>query len=80
MRQYFHAATFQSALFLPILAAAAGWFFIVPQFMNPSTYVAAAGIVAGFGWVTAMTYMNARPASSLAQRLHDSEAVRVKGV
>jgi len=80
MRTNFHAAAFQSALFLPIPAAAAGWFFIVPQFMNPSTYVAAAGIVAGFGWVTAMTYRNGRPASSLAQRLHDAETAPVKGI
>lgn len=80
MRPYFRAAAFQSAFFFPIPAAAAGWFLMVPQIMNPSTYMAAAGIMAGFGWVSAVTYMNASPASSLAQTLHDADTARVKGI
>ena len=79
MRPYYRAVAFQSAFFLPVPVAAAGWFLVVPQFMNPSAYIAAAGIMAGFGWVAAMTYRNAQPESSLAQTLHDAEAVRVKG-
>jgi len=80
MRSHFRAAAFQSAFFLPIPAAAAGWFLIVPQFMTPSTFVAAAGIMAGFGWFSAVTYMSAQPASSLAQTLNDARTPRVKGI
>jgi hypothetical protein len=78
MRHDFRAAAFQTAFFLPVPAAVAGWFLIVPQLMNPSTYVAAAGIMAGFGWVSAVTFMNALPASSLAQTLHDAEPITVR--
>jgi hypothetical protein len=39
-----------------------------------SSLLALAGLVGGFVWVFRSTYMNAQPASSLRQSLHDAEA------
>jgi hypothetical protein len=41
-----------------------------------SSLIALAGLVGGFAWVFRSTYMNAQPASSLAQSLHDVETAR----
>ena len=65
------ATVFPSALFLITALVAASWWLTVPAVMATSTFVALCGIVAASVWVVMSTYRNARPASSLAQSLHD---------
>ena len=63
----------QAGLALMIAIVATSWWLTVPGLMTPSTFVAVSGILAGSVWVVKSTYENARPASSLAQSLHDIE-------
>lgn len=62
-------------LFLLIAGAVSGWFLAVPGMLSPSSYVAFAGLLGGGLWVTARSYINGRPADSLAQSLHDATAL-----
>ena len=50
------------------------WWLTVPEVMATSTFAALCGILAASVWVVMSTYQNARPASSLAQSLHDVDA------
>ena len=59
------------AFAIPLVAAT--WFVTVPGVLTTSSFIALLGVVTGFGWILRTTYVNARPASSLAQSLHDSE-------
>lgn len=59
-----------TALLLTV-AAAAAWFLIVPKFLTLSSFIGVVGVAAGCLYVTRITWLNARPASSLAQSLYD---------
>ena len=65
------SAVFHSAFVLIALVVAASWWLTVPDVMATSTFTAVCGILAASVWVVMSTYQNARPASSLAQSLHD---------
>jgi hypothetical protein len=67
-------STLHSTLGLVIVAVAAAWWLTVPGLMTSSTFAAILGILAASAWVVKSTFENARPASSLAQSLHDVEA------
>ena len=68
------STVFQSAFVLIALLVAASWWLTVPEVMATSTFAAVCGILAASVWVVMSTYQNARPASSLAQSLHDVDA------
>lgn len=74
MRAYSTRAVLQRTLFLLIPVAVAAWFIAVPRLLNQSSFLAFVGLLAAFICVGTITYMNARPASSLAQSLYDAEA------
>ena len=57
-----------------LVVVAAAWWLTVPGLMNSSTFVALFGILMATAWVVKSTFENARPASSLAQSLHDVDA------
>lgn len=59
------------ALAIPLFVAA--WFVTVPAVMTTSSFLALVGILMAFGWVVRTTYLNAQPASSIAQSLDDAE-------
>ena len=44
---------------------------MVPSLLTSSTFLALAGLMVAFTWVLKATIVNAQPASSLAQSLHD---------
>lgn len=67
---------FHAGFGLSIAAVALAWWILVPQLMTSMNFVALAGIFGGFVVVVRNTFENARPASSVAQSLHDLEAVR----
>ena len=71
---HLNTTVFQRLLLVATAIVAAAWFLTVPGFLKPSTFVALFGFLAGFVWVVHSTYMNAQPASSLAQSLHDADA------
>lgn len=73
MHASFSSTPVQSVL-VTMLVVAAAWWLTVPGLMNLSTFVALFGILAASAWVLKSTFENARPASSLAQSLHDVEA------
>ena len=56
-----------------VILIAAAWSFGVPTLLTPTTFVASAAVLTGLVWVSSITYMNARPASSLAQSLYDAD-------
>jgi hypothetical protein len=70
----------QFVLVVLIAAAVSGWFLTVPKLLTASTYVAFAGLLGGCLWVTAQTYINGRPAASMAQSLHDAAGVDAERV
>jgi UPF0716 family protein affecting phage T7 exclusion len=72
MHAYFNSAVFRPTLVL-VISVVAGWVLTVPGLMTPSSFVLLFGFVAAFAWVLRTTYMNAQPASSLAQSLHDAD-------
>lgn len=53
--------------------AAVAWLVTVPTVLTASSFLAIAGVVAGFGWIARRTYVNSQPAASLAQHLHDTD-------
>jgi hypothetical protein len=69
----FPSRLFQPALGLALTLVVAVWWLTVPGLMTSSTFVALFGILGASGWVLKSAYENARPASSLAQSLHDVE-------
>jgi len=71
MRISSHALV-QCGILLLVLTA---WSLTVPTLLSPSSFFAFAGLLAGCAWVTTTSYLNARPATSLAQSLHDADAV-----
>ena len=71
MRISLHALV-QCGILLLVLTA---WSLTVPALLSPSSFLAFGGLLAGCAWVTTTSYINARPAASLAQSLHDAEAV-----
>ena len=83
MRTSFNALVVPCALLLLTLGALATWFVTVPTVISPSSFVALAGLLVGCAWVTTRSYINGRPAHSLAQSLHDAdvaEAARARSV
>jgi hypothetical protein len=46
-------------------------FLVVPSLLTSSTFLALAGLMVAFTWIVKTTILNAQPASSLAQSLHD---------
>ena len=62
------------ATLLVALGVLAAWFMTVPTVITPSSFLAFAGLLAGCAWVTMRSYINGRPAHSLAQSLHDAAA------
>jgi hypothetical protein len=73
MQAPYISTLFHSTLGLVILTVAAVWWLTVPGLITSSTFVAILGILAASAWVVKSTFENARPASSLAQSLHDVE-------
>jgi hypothetical protein len=67
-------ALVQCGLLLLGVGAVSVWLFTVPARLTPSSFVAFAALLGGCAWVTATSYINARPASSLAQSIHDADA------
>jgi UPF0716 family protein affecting phage T7 exclusion len=70
----------QALVMSVVCVIAAAWWLTVPGVMTSSTFIALCGILAASGWVVKSTSMNAQPASSLAQSLHDVEAAQVNPV
>jgi hypothetical protein len=73
MHAYFTSTLFQRTVVFAVAAIGGAWWLAVPGVMTSSTFVAIFGIVAASAWVLKSTVENARPASSLAQSLHDVE-------
>jgi hypothetical protein len=73
MHPYFTSTLFQRTVALAIAAVAGAWWLTVPGVMTSSTFVAIFGILAASAWVLKSSVENARPASSMAQSLHDVE-------
>lgn len=73
MRTYSPAVASQRILVLAIPLTAAAWLITVPGLLTTSSFLAVLGILAGLFWVARATYLNAQPAASLPQVLHDSE-------
>jgi hypothetical protein len=74
MHSLFTSTPFQSGIVFVLAVGTAAWWLTVPGLMTPPTFVALSGILAASIWVVKNTIVNARPASSLAQTLHDVEA------
>jgi hypothetical protein len=74
MHAFFTSTPFHWAVVLVLSVVAAAWWLTVPGLVTSSTFVALFGILAASVWVMKITFDNARPASSLAQSLHDVEA------
>jgi hypothetical protein len=74
MHAFFTSAPFQSAIALGLAVVTAAWWLTVPGLMTSSTFAALLGVLAASAWVVKSTFENGRPASSLAQSLHDVEA------
>ena len=75
MNSYTSSATAR-AVILAVLFAATVWLVAVPAVVTTSSFLAVLGIAAAFWWIAATTYLNAQPASSLAQSLHDADQTR----
>jgi hypothetical protein len=73
----FTRAPFQSALVLVVTLVSAVWWLTVPNLLATSTFLAVCAVIAASVWVVMTTWENARPASSLAQSLHDETAAAV---
>ena len=69
---------FQWTFVFVLAIIGASWWLTVPGLMHPSTFAALFGVLGASIWVVASTFQNARPASSLAQSLHDVEAATLK--
>ena len=78
MNTYFTPTRLQSALALAVALIASVWWVTVPHVIAASTFVALCAVLAASAWVVLSTFQNARPASSLAQSLHDEPAAAVK--
>jgi hypothetical protein len=67
--------TVAKRILLCVLAAfAVAGLLTVPSLLAPSTFLALAGLMVAFTWVLMTTVVNAQPASSLAQSLHDIDS------
>ena len=73
MHANFNSTVFQRVLVVAISVVALAWFLIVPVLMTSSAFVALCGLLAASAWILKTAYVNAQPASSLAQSLHDAE-------
>ena len=83
MRTSFYPTAVPRGLFfvtLLVALVALAWLVAVPDFLTLSSFAAFAGLLAASAWVLKITYSNAQPASSLAQRLHDADAARAPRV
>ena len=78
MRTYFHALLVPCAFLLLTLGALATWFATVPRLITSSSFLAFTGLLVGCAWVTTRSYINGRPAHSLAQSLHDADAAEAE--
>jgi len=67
-------AVVQIGFFILIVGATIAWSLTVPARVSPSSFWAFFALLAGSAWVTAMSYINGRPANSLAQSIHDADA------
>lgn len=56
---------------LAVVSTMAAWFITVPELVTSSSFFAVAALLGGSAWVTATSYIDGRPANSLAQSLHD---------
>ena len=77
MRTSFYPPAVPRALFfvtLLVALVAVAWLVAVPNFLTLSSFAAFAGLLAASALVLKITYSNAQPASSLAQRLHDADS------
>lgn len=77
MHDYFPSTRFQSALALAVAIVTGVWWLSVPAMIATSTFIALCVVLAASVWVVVTTSENARPASSLAQALHDDAAAAV---
>jgi hypothetical protein len=57
---------------------AIAWVIAAPGFLTLPNFALLTGLFAAFGWVLKSTYLNARPAISLAQTIHDLEAAAIE--
>lgn len=73
MRPFYASTTMQWNAGVAIVLIAMAWFATAPALLTLSTFLALAGLLAGFGWITWTTCVNGQPAPSLAQSLHDAE-------
>ena len=78
MRTSFNALLVPGALLLLTLGALATWFATVPRLITSSSFLAFAGLLVGCAWVTTRSYINGRPAHSLAQSLHDADVAEAE--
>ena len=78
VRTSLHALLLLGALLLITLGALAAWLATVPTVLTPSSFLAFAGLLVGCAWVTTRSYINGRPAPSLAQSLHDADAAEAE--
>ena len=62
-----------------VLGAVSAWFLAVPAVLTASSFFTFAALLAGCIWVTTLTYINGRPAASLAQSLHDADVADAAG-
>jgi len=75
MRSYFTSNVFERSLVVAIPLFVVAWFIAVPNFLTTANFALLVGFIVGLTWVVKTTYANAQPASSLAQTLHDADAV-----
>ena len=73
MSSYTGATAIQRSFVLALPLLVATWFVTVPALLTTSSFLALGGILAGAGWVIRTTCLDAQPASSLAQSMHDAE-------
>ena len=72
MRMFESSTIVQGAFASAVPIAAAAWLVTVPTILTASSFVALLGVIAAFGWVAKTTYLNAQPAPSVAQQVHDA--------
>jgi len=75
MRTYSTSNVFERGLVVAIPLLVIAWFIAVPTFLAPVNFALVAALILGISWVLKTTFTNAQPASSLAQTLHDADAL-----
>lgn len=73
MHWYTGLTALQRYLALAIVLVAGAWLLTVPVVFTTSSFLTLVGVSMVCGWIVRITYLNAQPASSLAQSLHDVE-------